>query len=95
MILRDLLRILGSDRHGGTFTGSYDFDPEAQTNTLHVRLAVPPGGMLVTGFDAGPKGATLEIVGRFDRAAPVSKSKVEIAGRPVDVQLTYLGPLPN
>ncbi|MEO1207474.1 MAG: hypothetical protein AAFV45_14200 [Pseudomonadota bacterium] len=88
-------RILGSDRWGGTFTGSYDFDAGAQSNTLHVRLAVPPGGMLVNGFSAGPDGATIEIVGQFDRAAPVSKTSVKIGGKPIDLQLTYIGPLPN
>lgn len=88
-------RILGSDRLGGTFTGSYDFDAETDANTLHVRLAVPPGGTLVNGFSAGPNGASIEIVGKFDRAAPVSKTSIEIGGKPVEVQLTYIGPLPN
>lgn len=88
-------RIVGSDRLGGTFTGSYDFDPSSQTNTLHVRLAVPPGGTLVNGFSSGPDGTTLEIVGRFDRAAPVSKTSIEIAGKPVELKLTYIGPIPN
>ncbi|MEO1543723.1 MAG: hypothetical protein AAFR75_06870 [Pseudomonadota bacterium] len=88
-------RILGSDRWGGTFTGSYDFDAAEKSNTLHVRLAVPPGGLLVNGFSAGPDGATVEIVGQFDRAAPVSKTSVVIGGKPIDLQLTYIGPLPN
>ncbi len=88
-------KILGSDRWGGLFTGSYEFDASVETNKLHVRLQVPPGGILVNGFAAGPDGATVDIVGDFERAAPVSKTTVEIAGKPIELQLTYLGGLPN
>ena len=35
------------------------------------------------------------IVGAFERAAPVSSTVVEIAGVPVAIELTYIGPLPN
>ena len=65
------------------------------TNRVHLRLSVPPDGTLVTGFAAGPEGASLDIVGAFERAAPVSSIVVEAAGQPIGVQLTYLGPLPN
>lgn len=87
-------RIRGADRLGGTFSGSYVFDEDKQSNTLHVRLQIPAGGVLVNGIEAGPDGTTLDIVGHFDRAAPLSRSAVDIAGRPVDITLTYLGPLP-
>ena len=88
-------KILGSDRWGGLFTGSYEFDPSVETNKLHVRLQVPPDGILVNGFEAGPYGATVDVFGDFERAAPVSRTTVEIAGRPIELQLTYLGGLPN
>jgi transcriptional regulator with XRE-family HTH domain len=88
-------KILGSDRGGGVFKGSYWFDPVHETNRVHVRLNVPPEGQLVTGFAAGPEGAALDIVGSFERAAPVSAIDIEIDGRALEVQLTYLGPLPN
>jgi len=88
-------KILGSDRWGGVFTGSYEYDPVSQANNVHVRLEMPPDAMLVTGFSSGPEGATLDILGAFERAAPVSSAVVEIAGVPVAIELTYLGPLPN
>jgi len=88
-------KILGSDRLGSVFTGSYAYDDTRQTNTVHVRLKVPDGGVLVTGFAAGSEGVTLEIAGSFERAAPTSTSTVEVEGNPVDVRLTYLGALPH
>lgn len=88
-------KIFGSDRWGGVFAGSYEFDNASETTRVHVRVDVPPYGELVTGYAAGPKGASIDIAGTFDRPAPQSISVVEVAGRPVEVQLTYLGPLPN
>lgn len=88
-------KILGSDCWGGVFMGSYEFDPESERNTVHLRFRVPPDGRLVTGFTAGPDGATVDIVGSFERAAPVTKARAEIAGQPLDVTMTYIGPLPN
>lgn len=88
-------KILGSDRNGGVFMGSYEYDPKRELNKVHVRMQVPPDGVLVTGYSAGPDGAVLDIVGAFERASPVATTVVEVAGRPVEVQLTYLSPLPN
>ncbi len=88
-------KILGSDRWGGVFSGSYEYDAAAGTNKVHVRLDVPPEGVLVTGFSAGRDGATIDIVGCFERAAPEASITIDIAGRPVDIKLTYLGPVPN
>lgn len=88
-------KILGSDRLGGVFKGSYTFDNVRQTNTVHVRLKVPDGGILLTGFSAGAEGAVVDISGTFDRAAPTSTSTVDVEGQPLDVRLTYLGALPH
>lgn len=88
-------KILGSDHLGSVFTGRYRFDERDQTNTIHVRLKVPDGGVLVTGLAAGSEGLSLDIVGAFDRAAPASKATVDVRGTPVDVYLTLLGDLPH
>lgn len=88
-------KILGSDRFGAVFMGSYEFDPVNETNSVHLRLHVPPQGELITGFAAGPEGAIVEIAGQFERAAPVARSIAEVAGHPVEVTMTYLGALPN
>lgn len=88
-------RILGSDRQGGLFTGSYEYDAVTQLNRMHVRFQVPPNGILFTGGGAGPGGAVVDIIGAFDRATPASQAMVDVAGEEVELQLIYLGPLPN
>ena len=88
-------KIFGSDRDGGVFSGSYEFDPISALNKVHVRIQMPPEGRLVNGYTAGPEGATLDIAGAFERAAPVSSITIQAGGRPIEVQLNYLGPLPN
>ncbi len=88
-------RVLGSDPGGAVFTGTYEFDAIRQLNKVRLRLDVPPQGTLVTGFSAGPAGATLDIVGAFAGKPAETTAFVHIAGAPVGVQLTYLGPLPN
>lgn len=88
-------KILGSDRKGGLFTGSYEYDAVTQLNKMHVRFQVPPNGVLFTGGGAGPSGAIVDITGAFDRATPMSQAVVDFAGTKVELQLVYLGPLPN
>lgn len=88
-------KILGSDRWGAVFMGSYEFDPVSETNAVHLRLHIPPEGELITGFAAGPEGAIIEVAGQFERAAPVSRTVADIAGQPLEVTMTYLGALPN
>lgn len=92
-VLRDG-RILGSDPWGGVFVGSCEFDPEARLNRVRLRFNVPPEGVLITGFSAGPNGTVLDIVGTVGCTAP-DATVVQVAGAPVSVELTYLGPLPN
>jgi hypothetical protein len=93
-VLRDG-KVLGSDRWGGVFAGSCEFDPADRVNKVRLQFGVPPEGMLVTGFSAGPDGAVLEIAGTVRRRGPKTTTVVEVAGALVKVQLTYLGPLPN
>jgi len=93
-VLRDG-KILGSDPWGGVFTGLYDYDPDHRLNKVRLRFNVPPEGVLVTGFCAGPSGATLDIVSAFEETTHKMATVVEVSGAFVEVQLTYLGPLPN
>jgi len=93
-ILRDG-KILGSDCWGGVFVGSCEFDPKAHLNKVRLSFKVPAEGKLITGFSAGPDGAVLDIVGAVERAGPSATTAVDVAGAPVRVELTYLGPLPR
>lgn len=91
-MLRDGV-ILGSDRWGGLFDGSCTLDGATGKERLHVRLTVPPEGMLITGFQAGPQGAVVEIEGEVAHGAGEARVSVTVAGAPVTVKLRYLGPL--
>lgn len=88
-------RIIGCDRWGGMFEGTYRFDHFSQTNQFHMCLKVPPEGELVTGLKGGPDGSSVEFVVALERATPVASATIEIESRAVDLKLTYLGPLPN
>lgn len=85
--------ILGSDPHGGVFRGRYHYDPACGEAVVEVQLAIPPHGVLVTGLEAGPEGAFLDVSGRFRPRHPISSAVVDIAGAPVAVELRFMGPL--
>jgi hypothetical protein len=93
-VLRDG-QVLGSDPMGAVFTGTYEFDATRNLNKVRLRVDLPADGILVTGFSAGPKGATLDVVGAFASASDEATSFIQIAGAPLGVQIRYLGPLPN
>ncbi len=87
-------KVLGSDPWGGVFSGSCEFDAETRRSKVRLQFDVPPEGELITGFCAGPTGAVLDIVGAVEGASPQAATVVDVAGTPVRVELTYLGPLP-
>ena len=87
-------KIIGSDRHGGVFVGGPG-RRSADGEDVSVELTVPPGGELVTGMIAGPAGATLTINGCFDPCKLGQFAVVDVGGAPVEIQLSYLGPLPE
>lgn len=86
-------KILGSDRHGGVFRGCCRYDVACGEAIVEVQLAVPPNGVLLTGQEAGPDGAFIDVAGRFPLPRPVSSAVVDIAGAPVAVGLRFVGPL--
>jgi len=88
-------RIVGADRHGAVFRGSYDFNPALGTNNVHLRLEIPSGAMLVNGISGGTKGMVIDITAGFKRATPTAKTVVNVAGAPIEIELAYIGPLPN
>ncbi len=88
-------RIVGSDTGGGKFEGSYRFDSVRQTFHFRVWLRVPPEGQLMTGLDPGQAGSLVEVVAELDRPDPFSSTVVHVEGRPLNVTMAYLGPLPG
>jgi hypothetical protein len=87
--------IFGSDREGGIFSGHYQFDAARNLNRIDIRFFVPPGGSLVTGFSAGPEGDAVDIVGEFGNLDTRPVIKLNVGEVPLEVELNYLGPLPN
>lgn len=85
-------RIVGSDPHGGLFSGTCEAEAESGGQRLRVRLDVPPEGELVTGQVAGPNGSSVDIEARI--AGPSATAVVDVDGVPLEIRLRYLGPLP-
>jgi hypothetical protein len=92
-VLRDG-HIIGADRLGGVFTGSPAINPSSGDN-IHVDLSVPPGGELVTGLVAGPAGSLIKIKTRLDPEKIAQFATIDIAGEPVEIELIYMGPVPE
>lgn len=93
-LLRDG-KIMGSDRNGGVFMGTVDFDQAQALSHVQLQIDVPPGGELITGFSGGTHGATLDIDGYFADPNPDSKAIVNVGSGSIEVELSYLGPLPD
>jgi hypothetical protein len=91
-------RILGSDPYGGVFRGCYRYDAARDEVFVEVRLSIPPNGVLLTGLEAGPDGAFVDVSGRFctttlRSSRPVSSAVVDVAGAQVRVELRFVGAL--
>jgi hypothetical protein len=93
-ILRDGT-ILGSDKWGAVFAGQWQVDAHQALDHVTLRLQVPPKGELITGFSAGPHGAIVDIVGAFAHDQAGKRAKIEIGGQPLDVELSFVSPLPS
>ena len=87
-------KIFGADRWGGVFSGIYEFDPVAQQDKVTIHIDVPPEGELITGFAAGPEGASFEIVAALEQPSSAC-TRVEVGGELVDVEFSFIGPLPH
>lgn len=88
-------RILGSDRWGGVFEGSYECGTGEAIGRVHVQMRVPADGVLVTGFAAGGEDTSLDITGYLTIRDAEPVAVVEVSGVPLSVRLKYLGPLPQ
>ena len=78
---------LGADAWGGVFSGSCA--PNA-SREIRVKVAVPAGGELVTGFKAGPDGAAIDLVGVLRTGEDRRRAAIEIVGQEIDIELSYL-----
>ena len=86
--------VIGSDPCGGVFTSLDGVDID-DPDIVRLRLTIPPCGELITGYLAGSDGATIEISGCFNPLASTQRSIIDVAGDPVEIEVLYLGPLPD
>lgn len=93
-VLRDG-RILGSDRWGGVFAGTYAYDHGEGRARIALEVDVPPGGELVTGYAPGASGARLGIAAELVPSDSILRTTVEVAGGALEIELAYLGPVPD
>jgi hypothetical protein len=85
--------IIGSDRLGAVFGGNGHMGSSGAG--VDIELTVPPGGELITGLVAGPLGASLKIQSKLDPEKLSQFAIVDVAGSPVEIMVSYLGPLPE
>lgn len=89
-------RIMGSDPHGGIYRGAKGRQRQLSSSAaVELVCTIPPDGELVTGLTAGTGGATVKIIGTIDPAAAAQTAILDVAGQPVIVEISYLGPLPT
>jgi hypothetical protein len=93
-VLRDG-QIMGSDKHGGVFIGSYALDRETGLDIVKLHLEVPPDGMLVTGLSGGSIGTVVAIAAVFEPGQKPAQAIINIEGQPIEIELDFVGPLPN
>jgi len=86
--------VTASDALGGVYFGEF----ESGANGL-LRLTgsadIPPDGELVTGYVAGADGATVPLSIEISPESMQRRQTVTVGGRPVEVEISYLGPLPE
>lgn len=87
--------ILGSDKHGGLYLGTYEGEPATGRERIRLRLEIPLGGVLVTGDAHSQAGDFIDIEAAFDKQTAPYRVVINVAGQPVSIELVYIGPLPN
>jgi hypothetical protein len=91
-------KIIGADRHGGIYTGEprcFAASKNGPEESIALQLTAPPGGELINGITAGPAGASFELTGRFDPALDRQTTVIDVGGAPIELVVSYLGPLPE
>lgn len=87
-------RLLGSDPYGALLQGEIGEPEPSGRRRLSLRIGVPPGGELVTGFAGGEAGGTVAVEAELPEYGCGAVVVAEVAGQPLAVTLNYVGPLP-
>lgn len=95
LMLVDKGRVRGTDTGGGRYTGTCHQHPDGRHYHFAVDVYFPPNANLVNGVIVGPEGLRARLTGDFARPDPIALAIVQLGGQPVEVKLTYFGPLPD
>lgn len=87
--------LLGSDLNGAMLMGEIGYDSARASYSLRLRIAMTPGGELVTGLRADDCGGVVEVEAELAAGAEECVVVMDIAGTPLAVKLSYVGPLPG
>lgn len=85
--------IFGSDEHGGLYQGFQQRLEDGEA-AFRVAIQIPPRGQLITGHRARDGPASLEIQTMPGHTGGTEKATVLINSVPVEIEISYLGPLP-
>ena len=88
-------RLLGSDPLGGVFSGRYSPCHWDHEIGLEGRFVVPRHSVLVTGQRTGDSPVTLAFSGWLDARCRQRRGTIEIGGRWLSVQLTFMHGVPH
>jgi hypothetical protein len=85
----------GVGEQGALYRGTCQRDPARNIYKFSGAVTFRPDTPTVTGFVASPTGSTIPLSGELSEPAPSTRFSLDFAGRAVDVQIEYIGPLPG
>jgi hypothetical protein len=97
VVLRDG-KMIGADRHGGIYTGEpqcFGGTNDGSKESIAIQMTALPGGELINGVTAGSLGVCFDLTGRFDPELDRQSAVIDVGGAPIELSVSYLGPLPE
>ncbi len=88
-------RLLGSDAFGVLLQGELGEPAPSGGRCLKLRICLPPGGELVTGFKSDEAGASVAVEAELPENGCGKVVLADVAGQPLAVTLNFVGPLPS
>ena len=90
-------RLFGADPSGRVYTGVLHADAREalRSSLLKAAYEIPRKGRHAPNPDPGRAGRMVPISGAIDPSARCQSTTVLVGGKPIDIEITYLGPLPQ
>lgn len=88
-------QVIASDKNGGVYMSAQVDSVAESLCVITFAATAPPYGVFVTGLEAGPEGADITMTATLDPSSTQQRASVNVAGTKIDVDVVYIGPLPN